>query len=358
MITKQNSKNWIILFYILPFQLLSNTPAASDPPSKSEISRVTYYVTEDIRYKLNPCDFEEQELTHTDYVLFNSSSVTKKVVKTFSPDQNEYEMEISIIDSDNMFPEWSVKPSRFVYANEKVTIYDSKGNQINSFKQGEKARAIQNMAKTENLNLTEKYLSSPKFNSDQFDILTNHGFQHHEHSKDLHIFTSDETRITINNNTNFFSSELFDRGEVIKKESRILTTVQDFTVPTMKRSIVKHIDRKDRKYERTITETFFGYSFETEFQGTKNRSNSKKVSNEDVTLYPNPFQDNLILEVPSDSKVNSIKLFDITGVELPISYEVTNNKLELNLSSFPNNRYFLLLDINNNSVVKTIIKQD
>ena len=88
-------KNFILILVLI----LSNQINAKSPPENS-ISKVSYFVTEDMRYRLSPCDFgnELELMKPEDYVIYNASSVTKKVEKFYNLESNSFNMTITIID--------------------------------------------------------------------------------------------------------------------------------------------------------------------------------------------------------------------------------------------------------------------
>lgn len=71
-----------------------------------------------------------------------------------------------------------------------------------------------------------------------------------------------------------------------------------------------------------------------------------KVETPNVKAYPNPTSD--ILFVEGVSKVESLRLFNLAGIELSVSTTLLSERLQLNISGLPQG--FYLLQINNQTI--------
>lgn len=73
-----------------------------------------------------------------------------------------------------------------------------------------------------------------------------------------------------------------------------------------------------------------------------------------VKYYPNPVKE--IFNIESDSKIESVKIFDVTGKE--VVYKVLNEaKAQINLAHLPSGVYFVKTTVNGNTETTKIIKK-
>ncbi|PLB19340.1 MAG: Internalin-like protein [Flavobacteriaceae bacterium FS1-H7996/R] len=83
--------------------------------------------------------------------------------------------------------------------------------------------------------------------------------------------------------------------------------------------------------------------------------NKTEANNKLISIYPNPVEDNLIIE--SNEAINAISIYDISGrLVNQISYLNSKNKLELSIKHLLNGTYFLKVKTNQNEIIKKVVK--
>jgi len=346
-------KNFI-LFLVL---ILSNQINAESPP-ENLISKVSYFVTEDMRYWLSPCDFgnDLELMKPEDYVIYNSSSVTKKVEKFYNLESNSYNMTITIIDSKNTFPDWSVIPHKFVYSGTGVEIFDSKMNLIADYLYSEKQARYKSKISRNVPDITSKYNSSTSVTNQQIDLLVRSGFKHFQNGEDIHLLNKDDIRISFDNNT--MTSEKFNKGVVVDKKKQSLITVDGYSVPKLRIIERQYNDRLDRSVSEIIRQTFFGYHIETSNSNTGNRSVYKNWKEENVVVSPVPSYGIVSLTTPIEIPTNEIVVSDLTGQILPIKImKLSPTNYELNMESYSNGVYLVSMKLDNSQITKKLIIQ-
>jgi len=80
------------------------------------------------------------------------------------------------------------------------------------------------------------------------------------------------------------------------------------------------------------------------------------VSTENILLYPVPAYDNIVVESPAISKNTLISIFNIQG-QLLLNQSLTQEKVEIDISSFSKGMYFLKVNTDKGMEIKKFIKE-
>jgi len=92
---------------------------------------------------------------------------------------------------------------------------------------------------------------------------------------------------------------------------------------------------------KTISDSLYFYSFYNELK-----------------IYPNPSGSKFTIEIPDNSPLKSIFIYDVISKGLPLSYTYNQGKVELNLEDFASGAYILLIeDIIGRQWVRKILKE-
>lgn len=75
-------------------------------------------------------------------------------------------------------------------------------------------------------------------------------------------------------------------------------------------------------------------------------TNVNEVSTSNLKAYPNPAKN--VLNVDGISKVDNLRLYNLTGSELSVSYGLVNNGLQISTGNLPQGIY--LLQVNNQTI--------
>ena len=88
---------------------------------------------------------------------------------------------------------------------------------------------------------------------------------------------------------------------------------------------------------------------------TPTKINEKTWMN-NQTLYPNPANEEIFIDVLNDSELN-IELFSVLGQRIETKNEIQKNKIKIDLSDVSKGFYIVRISEGLNSVIKKIIKE-
>lgn len=83
---------------------------------------------------------------------------------------------------------------------------------------------------------------------------------------------------------------------------------------------------------------------------------SNDMLNQNIKVYPNPTNDLLNVAFANDFQPYNLTLINVFGQVVLIKKNISTNRLQLNLSNYPNGIYFLQIEIENQKVVKKIVR--
>lgn len=78
--------------------------------------------------------------------------------------------------------------------------------------------------------------------------------------------------------------------------------------------------------------------------------------NQIITVYPNPSKNRFTIEVKDNAQVETLSLLNTIGQEFEIKPKLESNAIVIDLNSFPNGIYFLLLEIEGQVYTKKLVK--
>ena len=92
-----------------------------------------------------------------------------------------------------------------------------------------------------------------------------------------------------------------------------------------------------------------GLYYRNDFTGIKNQE-----ANQDFSVYPNPFTNNLSIQTKNDVTIETVKLFDFTGKEINISIpEMHSTEITIDATNLKPGIYFMMI----NGVAHKIVKE-
>ncbi len=75
-----------------------------------------------------------------------------------------------------------------------------------------------------------------------------------------------------------------------------------------------------------------------------------------ISIYPNPASDKVVIELPVFNEVSSVSIFDHTG-RIVLQQDCVSSVFEIDISQLANGMYFIRLDINEELMIKKLMKQ-
>lgn len=105
--------------------------------------------------------------------------------------------------------------------------------------------------------------------------------------------------------------------------------------------------------QNKFEEVFPKSLFEAQLNLRLNSLSSNKIEFDDFKLFPNPYEDELSLHMRNNSKIKSLKIFSLTGKQIPASYIQTGKKVTINIL-IPIQTGIYLLEVSSSNATKQL----